>query len=76
MNAENPVQIDLYGVSATGTKDTGLAEHIGGSVLAKSGSTGGPLLRRTADRVRTWGRGPAVQRDQRRGRGGRAVRSA
>ena len=23
MNAENPVQIDLFGVSATGTKDTG-----------------------------------------------------
>jgi hypothetical protein len=31
MNAENPVQIDLSGVSATGTKDTRLAEHIGGS---------------------------------------------
>jgi hypothetical protein len=30
MNAENPVQIDLLGVSATGTKDTRLAEHIGG----------------------------------------------
>ncbi len=30
MNAENPVQIDLFGVSATGTKDTRLAEHIGG----------------------------------------------
>jgi hypothetical protein len=29
MNAENPVQIDLFGVSATGTKDT-RAEHIGG----------------------------------------------
>jgi hypothetical protein len=29
MNAENPVQIDLFGVSATGTKDTRLAEHIG-----------------------------------------------
>jgi len=26
MNAENPVQIDLFGVSATGTKDTRLAE--------------------------------------------------
>jgi len=25
MNAENPVQIDLFGVSATRTKDTGLA---------------------------------------------------
>ena len=24
MNAENPVQIDLFGVSATGTKDTRL----------------------------------------------------
>ena len=31
MNAENPVQIDLFGVFATGTKDTRLAEHIGGS---------------------------------------------
>jgi hypothetical protein len=31
MNTENPVQIDLFGVSATGTKDTRLAEHIGGS---------------------------------------------
>jgi hypothetical protein len=30
MNAENPVQIDLFGVSATRTKDTRLAEHIGG----------------------------------------------
>ena len=29
MNAENPVQIDLFGVSATRTKDTRLAEHIG-----------------------------------------------
>jgi hypothetical protein len=28
MNAENPVQIDLFGVSATRTKDTRLAEHI------------------------------------------------
>ena len=31
MNAENPVQIDLFGVSATRTKDTRLAEHIGGT---------------------------------------------
>ena len=31
MNAENPAQIDLSGVSATRTKDTRLAEHIGGS---------------------------------------------
>ena len=30
MNAENPVQIDLSGVSATRTKDTKLAEHNGG----------------------------------------------
>jgi hypothetical protein len=30
MNAGNPVQIDLFGVSATRTKDTRLAEHIGG----------------------------------------------
>jgi hypothetical protein len=28
MNAENPVQIDLFGVSATRTKGTRLAEHI------------------------------------------------
>ena len=28
MNAENPVQIDLFGVSATRTKDARLAEHI------------------------------------------------
>jgi hypothetical protein len=32
MNAENPVQIDLFGVSATRTKDTRLAEHTGGSL--------------------------------------------
>jgi hypothetical protein len=31
MNAENPVQTGLFGVSATRTKDTRLAEHIGGS---------------------------------------------
>jgi len=31
MNAENPVQIDLFGVSATRTKDTRLAEQSGGS---------------------------------------------
>ena len=31
MNTENPVQIDLFGVYATGTKDTRTAEHIGGS---------------------------------------------
>jgi hypothetical protein len=30
MNAGNPVQVDLFGVCATGTKDTRLAEHIGG----------------------------------------------
>jgi hypothetical protein len=36
MNAENPVQIDLFGVSATRTKDTRLAEHIGGYVRAPS----------------------------------------
>jgi hypothetical protein len=35
MNAGNPVQIDLLGASATGTKDTRLAEHIGGYPLAK-----------------------------------------
>jgi hypothetical protein len=35
MNAENPVQIDLFGVSATRTKDTRLAEHIGGSSADK-----------------------------------------
>lgn len=31
MNAENPVQTGLFGLSATRTKDTRLAEHIGGS---------------------------------------------
>ena len=36
MNAENPVQIDLFGVSATGSKDTRLAEQLGGS-RARSG---------------------------------------
>ena len=30
MNAENPVQTGLLGVSATRTKDTRLAEHNGG----------------------------------------------
>ncbi len=30
MNAENLVQIDLFGVSPTGTKDTRLDEPIGG----------------------------------------------
>lgn len=39
MNAENPVQIDLFGVSATRTKDTRLAEHIGG--FARSPKTCG-----------------------------------
>ena len=34
MNAENPVQIDLFGVSATRTKDTRLAEHIGGYLVS------------------------------------------
>jgi hypothetical protein len=38
MNAENPVQIDLFGVPATRTKYTRLPEHIGGSTgeLGKS----------------------------------------
>lgn len=36
MNAENPVQIDLFGVSATRTKDTRLAEHIGDYMSADS----------------------------------------
>ena len=36
MNAENPVQIDLFGVSATGTKDTRLAEHIGGYFCSRT----------------------------------------
>ena len=31
MNAQNPVQIGLFGVSATRTKDTRLAEQISGS---------------------------------------------
>jgi hypothetical protein len=34
MNAENPVQTDLFGVSATRTKDTRLAAPIGGYVRA------------------------------------------
>jgi hypothetical protein len=38
MNAENPVQIDLFGVSATRTKDTRLAAHIGGSGAARTSS--------------------------------------
>jgi hypothetical protein len=37
MNAENPVQIDLFGVSATRIKDTRLAEHIGGTGRALPG---------------------------------------
>jgi hypothetical protein len=39
MNAENPVQIDLFGVSATRTKDTRLAEHIGGYFAAISSTS-------------------------------------
>jgi hypothetical protein len=39
MNAENPVQIDLFGVSATGIKDTRLAEsQSGGSGVRAPGS--------------------------------------
>jgi hypothetical protein len=38
MNAENPVLIDLFGVSATRTKDTRLAEHIGGSCAPVAGA--------------------------------------
>jgi hypothetical protein len=46
MNAENPVQIDLFGVSATRTKDTRLAEHIGGysRVSASASSVAGNAL--------------------------------
>ena len=40
MNAENPIQIDLFGVSATLTKDTRLAEHIGGSGAAGTAEAG------------------------------------
>jgi hypothetical protein len=40
MNAENPVQIDLFGVAATRTKDTRLAEHIGGSACVLFCDTG------------------------------------
>jgi hypothetical protein len=40
MNAENPIQIDLFGVSATGTKDTMLAEHIGGYFARPSPAAG------------------------------------
>ncbi len=45
MNAENPLQIDLFGVSATRTKDTRLPEHIGGyleSCLSLPGLTRAP----------------------------------
>ena len=55
MNTENPVQIDLFGVSATGTKDTRLAEHIG-------------WYRVSAIRVVITGRSPAPARPA-RGRG-------
>ena len=63
MNAENPVQIDLFGVSATRTKDTRLAEHIGGdartqwrpgqslSVIGSPVRLAGPLGR---DHRRRW----------------------
>ena len=37
MNAENPVQIDLFGVSATRTKDTRLVDQNGGTVRCRSG---------------------------------------
>ena len=36
MNSENPVQIDLFGVSATRTKDTRLGEHIDSSLFVVS----------------------------------------
>jgi hypothetical protein len=36
MNAENPVQIALFGASATRTKDTRLAEHIDHLFVSKS----------------------------------------
>jgi hypothetical protein len=52
MNADNPIRIDLFGVSATGTKDTRLAEHIGGS-RSRSAVTSGNLRRRTC-RTRRW----------------------
>jgi hypothetical protein len=42
MNAENPVQIDLFGVSATRTKDTRLAEHIGGYRVSAVGQPSYP----------------------------------
>ena len=48
MNAENPVQIDLFGVSATRTKDTRLAEHIGGSVRTGGGPAAVPARDRNA----------------------------
>jgi hypothetical protein len=38
MNTGNPVQIDLFGVSATRTKDTSLAEHIEASLLSRRSS--------------------------------------
>jgi hypothetical protein len=39
MNVGNPAQIDLFGVSGTRTKDTRLAEHIGGSASVLPGAT-------------------------------------
>jgi hypothetical protein len=57
MNAENPVQIDLLGVSATRTKDTRLAEHIGGSraqaayVLAGRWDPGGSFGAHAMDHI-------------------------
>ena len=50
MNAENPVQIDLFGVSATRTKDTRLAEHIGGYFAWVGCGSDGPRRARVTAR--------------------------
>jgi hypothetical protein len=43
MNAENPVQIDLFGVSATRTKDTRLAAQSGSRVCEPGIRSSRPL---------------------------------
>ncbi|MCW2933543.1 MAG: hypothetical protein JWM19_4505 [Actinomycetia bacterium] len=48
MNAENPVQINLFGVSATHTKDARLAEHIGGYMRGLSQRVSHVRYRRAA----------------------------
>ena len=47
MNAENPVQIDRFGVPATRTKDTRLAEQSGGFLCHRLGQHRSPVLRKS-----------------------------